>query len=135
MTRLKTASSTSRNTPAPAAVHMRTVRTALPALAAVAAFLAGACSGGKTPGERLWRARCAECHGLDARGNTPRYMGNDRADLTDDNWYAYGGDDAGLEAVLREGVFAQMPANEDLTSTEMRALSGHLRALRGEAAE
>jgi mono/diheme cytochrome c family protein len=111
------------------------VRTALAALTAFAAFLAAACSGGKTPGERLWRARCAECHGLDARGNTPRFMGNDRADLTDDNWYAYGGDDAGLEAVIREGVFAQMPANADLTSTEMRALIGHLRSLRGEAAE
>ena len=130
MTRRKTASSTSRNSRALTAIP------ALAALTAFAAFLAAACSGGgKTPGERLWRARCAECHGLDARGNTPRFMGNDRADLTDDNWYAYGGDDAGLEAVIREGVFAQMPANADLTSTEMRALIGHLRSLRGEAAE
>jgi len=108
----------------------------LAVLAACAAIVAGACmAGGRTPGERIWRSRCAECHGLDARGNTPRFMGNNRADLTDDDWYAYGGDDAGIEAVIREGVFAQMPANPDLTPAEMRELIGHLRSLRSEAAQ
>jgi mono/diheme cytochrome c family protein len=89
----------------------------------------------RTPGEKLWRKKCASCHGIDASGNTPQYMGNDRADLRDDSWYGYGGDDAGIETTIREGVFAKMPANDDLTSAEMRALIGHLRYLRGEAAE
>ena len=85
----------------------------------------------RSPGEKLWRKRCASCHGLDARGNTPGYMGNVNADLTDDSWVA-GGDDGSIENVVREGIFAKMPANDDLTSDEMRALLGHLRVLRGE---
>lgn len=108
-------------------------RQALATLLAAAA-LAGGCALGKTPGERLWRSRCADCHGLDARGNTPGYLSDSRADLSDDQWFAYGGDDAALETVIREGVFARMPANPSLTATEMRDLIHHLRSLRGEVA-
>lgn len=89
----------------------------------------------RSPGEKIWRARCAECHGIDASGNTPRYMGREWADLTDDSWRRYGGDDAALESIIREGVFGEMPASADLSRDEMRALLDHLRKLRGEAAK
>jgi mono/diheme cytochrome c family protein len=82
-------------------------------------------------GEQLWRQRCAECHGLDGAGNTPRYMGDPWADLLDDNW-KYGGDASSIEIVVREGVFARMPANDDLTAEEMRELIDWLYFLRGE---
>lgn len=104
-------------------------------LSVAAVLAAGACGlGSRTPGEKLWRKRCASCHGIDGRGNTPGYMGNVRADLLDEAWYGYGSDDAALETVTREGVFGQMPANDDLTAAEMRDLVGHLRWLRGEEA-
>lgn len=88
----------------------------------------------RTPGEKIWRARCADCHGIDATGNTARYMSDPYADLTDESWRQYGGDGAALESVIRAGVFGSMPANEDLTASEMRDLLAHLRKLRGEAA-
>lgn len=115
---------------------MRIAPFAFAAALAVAAIAATGCDliEHRTPGEKIWRKRCASCHGLDARGNTPRYMGNDRADLSDNSWYSGGGDDGSLETVIREGVFAEMPANDDLTREEMRDLIGHLRVLRGEHA-
>ena len=105
----------------------------LPVALALAATLACDAFPHRTEGEQLWRKRCSSCHGLDARGNTPQYMGNVNADLTDESWVG-GSDDGSIETVIREGVFAQMPANNDLTREQMRALLGHLRLLRGERA-
>ena len=111
----------------------RSVRSAwLPFLAALG-LLASGCEmfEAKDPGERVFRRLCANCHGLDGRGNTVRYMSNDWADLTDNSWKTYG-DDGSLEAVIREGVFSQMPAHDELSREEMRALLDYLRKLRGE---
>jgi mono/diheme cytochrome c family protein len=96
----------------------------------------GACDAfvSRTPGEKIWRQRCAECHGLDGAGNTPRYMGNPYADLLDDGWRT-GGDRYSIENVVREGVFGKMPAAGDLTAEEMRDLLAHLAHLRGETAK
>jgi len=88
----------------------------------------------RDPGEKVYRRHCASCHGLDGRGNTPRYMSEEWADLTDDSWRNYG-DDGTIETVIREGVFAKMPARNELTRDEMRALLRYLRKLRGESAE
>jgi mono/diheme cytochrome c family protein len=82
-------------------------------------------------GEKLWRSRCAECHGIDGAGNTPRFMGNPYADLRDGSW-KYGGDRGSVETIVREGVFGQMPAFDTLTAEEMRALLDYLYQLRGE---
>lgn len=104
---------------------------------AAAAGLALALSGcdlfpWRSEGERLWRQRCAECHGLDGSGNTPRYMGNYKADLLDDTWQR-GGDPGDWAVMIREGLFGEMPPNEDLTPEQVRALTDYLRVLRGEA--
>lgn len=88
----------------------------------------------KDPGERIYRRLCASCHGLDGRGNTARYMSNEWADLTDSSWREYG-DDGSIETVIRQGVFSKMPARDELTREEMRALLGYLRKLRGETNE
>jgi mono/diheme cytochrome c family protein len=106
---------------------------ALLTLSALATLALAACGDlmPRSPGERLWRKRCAECHGLDASGNTPRYMGDPDADLLDDSWKA-GGDRASIEQVVREGVFGEMPANDQLTAEEMRQLIDYLYSLRGE---
>ena len=82
-------------------------------------------------GERLWIQHCANCHGLDGAGNTPRSMGNQYADLIDDNW-SRGGDQVALEESIREGVVGQMPEFEDLSRDEVKELVHYIRELRGE---
>jgi len=115
-------------------VHQAARRAALLLLPALALTAAG-CEvfAPKDPGERIFRRFCSECHGVDGRGNTPRFMGNAWADLADNSWREYG-DDNSLETVIREGVFGKMPARNELTSEEMRALLTYLRKLRGETA-
>ncbi|HSM15351.1 MAG TPA: cytochrome c [Thermoanaerobaculia bacterium] len=86
----------------------------------------------RSEGEKLWRKHCAECHGIDGSGNTPRYMGDAWADLRDDAWRV-GGDRSSIENVVREGVFARMPGyNEKLSSAEIRLIIDYLYQLRGE---
>jgi mono/diheme cytochrome c family protein len=85
----------------------------------------------RSEGEKLWRERCSECHGIDGRGNTPRYMGNYQADLSDDIW-SHGSDPGSWAVTIREGVFGTMPANPDLSREQVAALVQYLRELRGE---
>ncbi len=116
-------------------MHPRQRLLALALLAPALAMLLAACDDWlvRSPGERLWRKHCASCHGLDASGNTPRQMGNPWADLRDDAWKHLGGEDEQIENVIRQGIFGEMPAHDELTREEMRALIAHLRLLRGEA--
>jgi mono/diheme cytochrome c family protein len=86
----------------------------------------------RSEGEKLWRKYCAECHGLTAEGNTPAYMGNPYADLTDNLWKDCGGDDDSIETLIHDGVFAQMPENTTLTHEQRKAVIGYLRVLRHE---
>lgn len=115
---------------------LRALRHAAAVLAAMATLALTGCEmfESKDPGEQVYRRHCASCHGIDGRGNTARYMSNEWADLTDNSWRGYG-DDGSIETVIRDGVFGQMPARDDLSREEMRALLGHLRELRGEAVE
>lgn len=87
----------------------------------------------RSPGEKLWRKHCAECHGLGGAGNTPRYMGKLYADLLDDAWRA-GGDSIAMADVIRGGVFGEMPAFDHLSEQEIRLLVTYIRELRGDAA-
>jgi mono/diheme cytochrome c family protein len=103
-------------------------------LLASSALAAAGCDnlGPRSAGEKIWRERCADCHGIDGAGNTPRYMGDPWADLTDAAWKGYGGDRSGLEASIREGSFPDMPAFDQLSAEEMKALLDHIARLRGE---
>jgi cytochrome c oxidase cbb3-type subunit 3 len=85
----------------------------------------------RTPGEKLYRKLCAECHGLDGAGNTPRGMGNPNNDLIDEFW-KYGGDAGSMENIIRQGVFGEMPAHDELTDQEVRQIVDHVLKLRGE---
>ena len=85
----------------------------------------------RSEGEKLWRERCSECHGIGGDGNTPQYMGNSAADLTDDSW-EHGADPGSWAVTIREGVFGNMPANPDLSREQVAALVDYLRQLRGE---
>lgn len=85
----------------------------------------------RSEGEKLWRKRCADCHGLNAAGNTVQYMGNPYADLTDNNW-KYGGDRTSLMSSIRGGVFAHPNELKQLTDAEVASVIDYLRELRGE---
>jgi mono/diheme cytochrome c family protein len=86
----------------------------------------------RSEGEKLWRNLCAECHGVDGSGNTPRYMGEPFADLRDGTWRG-DSDRATLETIVREGVFGRMPAHDELSTAQMRTLLDYLYKLRGES--
>jgi mono/diheme cytochrome c family protein len=85
----------------------------------------------RSEGEKLWRGHCAKCHGINAAGNTPGYMSELYADLTDDVWHA-GDNDGAMQAVIERGVFGKMPGFPQLTPQQVRALVDHIRVLRGE---
>jgi mono/diheme cytochrome c family protein len=85
----------------------------------------------RSEGEKLWRDRCAQCHGIDGKGNTPQYMGNYNADLTDNHW-SHGAEPGSWGVVIRQGVFGDMPANPDLSRQQVQALVDYIRVLRGE---
>jgi mono/diheme cytochrome c family protein len=84
----------------------------------------------RSPGEKVWRKHCAECHGIDGAGNTPGYMGETYADLKDGLWRA-GGNDGAWESVITSGVFGKMPPTQ-LTPGELRAVVAYIHELRGE---
>lgn len=85
----------------------------------------------RSPGEKLYRKLCSDCHGLDGAGNTVQGMGNPNNDLTDPFW-KYGGDPGSMEAVVRDGVFAQMPAHPELSGEQIKSIVDHVLKLRGE---
>ena len=86
----------------------------------------------RAPGEKLYRKLCADCHGLDGAGNTPRGMGNPNNDLTDPFW-KYGGDAGSIENIIRTGVFGEMPAHDELTDEQVRQVVDYVLKLRGES--
>ena len=78
------------------------------------------CSPSAREGEQLVaRPLLASATASTARGNTPQYMGNYKADLATTPG-SRGGDPGAWEVVIREGVFGTMPANPDLTREQVR---------------
>lgn len=110
------------------------------ALLACLAVLAGALLGGcgklfphRAPGEQLYSDNCADCHGLDGRGNTVREMGQPFADLTTEA-SKFGTDDASIANAIREGSFGLMPGfQQKLNDQQIQALVAYLRVLRQRA--
>jgi len=87
----------------------------------------------RLPGEQLYVDNCADCHGVDGRGNTAREMGQPYADLTGEVW-KFGGDDSSMANVIREGSFGLMPGfQEKLSDEQVRALVGYIKVLRRKA--
>jgi mono/diheme cytochrome c family protein len=80
-----------------------------------------------SPGERLFRDNCANCHGRGGTG-TLAYSGNDYIDLTDDTWKD-GGSEYAIGNTIRNGVFGQMPPNPQLTDQEVKELTEYVLSL------
>ena len=79
----------------------------------------------REPGERMYRRLCADCHGLDGRGNTALSMGKDFANLID-GVSKYGVEPGSMENLVRDGVFAEMPAHPELTPLQVRQIVDHV---------
>lgn len=107
---------------------MRAVILLLPAL------VLGGCDTlvpGRSPGEKLYRKHCGDCHGLDAAGHTVRAMGHPYANLRDDMW-KHGGDAPGMERTIREQLVFPHPSFSRVGDEELRQIVDHVLALRGE---
>ena len=85
----------------------------------------------RSQGEKVWRKHCAQCHGINASGDTPGFMGEQYADLRDDVWRS-GSSDVAMESAIKDGVFGKMPGFPQLTREEVRAVIDHIHVLRGE---
>lgn len=85
----------------------------------------------RSPGEKLWRDNCAKCHGADGSGNTPAYMGNSAADLTDDYW-KHGGAPEDIANTIRDGVFGEMPPNKGFSEQDVKLLTKYVLSLHRE---
>lgn len=85
----------------------------------------------RSPGETLFRKHCASCHGVNAEGHTVRYMGNENADLTDNNW-EHGGDANSIEDVIESDLVSEHPSFDKLSSQDIRQIVDHLLSIRGE---
>ena len=86
----------------------------------------------RSQGEKLYRKHCADCHGVDGSGNTISYMGNQYADLLDDSW-RHGSDAGSIHSVLRQELVFRHPSYDDLSDEQIRQITKHVLALRGES--
>jgi mono/diheme cytochrome c family protein len=87
----------------------------------------------KSAGEQLYRKNCADCHGLDGKGHTIRYMGNPNANLTDFHWKYGGGDSVAIQNVMLQGLVERHPSSlKRLQPNEVKQIAGWVLKLRGE---
>ena len=82
---------------------------------------------GKPPaireGEKIFDARCADCHGGDA-------MGQSGPDLTDDKWI-YGGSDADMFETVANGRKGGMPSwRSELAKDDIWKVIAYIRSLK-----
>jgi len=85
----------------------------------------------RTPGEKLYRKHCADCHGADGSGHTVQSMGDPNANLLDNRW-RHAGDASSMETVIREGLVFEHPTFDKLDHEEIRQIVDHVLSLRGE---
>lgn len=93
---------------------------------ALAAALSAACAEPKDPGERVWKRKCAACHGSDGAGRTRFAENRPWADLTDGRWRHGPGRDALRKLVAEGDPSSTMPPFEGtLTPAEIDAAVDH----------
>jgi mono/diheme cytochrome c family protein len=85
------------------------------------------CSGDADPGTRVWRKKCAACHGSDGRGRTRFAEGRPYADLTDGRW-RHGPDRAAVLRLVADGDPASTmpPFRGRLSGAELEAVVDHV---------
>ncbi len=93
------------------------------------ALLPAAC-GPSDPGTRLFRRKCAGCHGPDGRGRTKYADGHPYVDLTDEKW-KHGGDLESIRRLIANGdPKSPMPPYEGrLSPEEIDAVARYVQGL------
>lgn len=85
--------------------------------------------------ERLWKAKCASCHGADGKGQTEQGKKNHAEDMTSKEWQKARTDADMKKAILegfkrnKNGVDQKMEALKDGTSEQGDALVAMIRAM------
>ena len=86
--------------------------------------------------ERLWKSKCASCHGPDGKGETEKGKKMKVADYTSKDWQAKFKDDELKKAITEgikkeeDGVKKEMdPFKDELKPAEIDALVKHIRGL------
>ena len=105
---------------------MYTLRIIPVALLLTAAGLSG-CAGDADPGTRVWRKKCAACHGADGKGRTRFAEGRPWADLTDGRW-RHGPDREAIRRLVTDGdpKSTMPPFAGRLTPAEIDAVVDHV---------
>lgn len=86
--------------------------------------------------ERLWKAKCAACHGADGKAQTDQGQKMGVADYTSPAWQK-AHPDAELKQAIHDGVDTvqdgkkqQMDGYKDLSGEQVDALVAHIRSLK-----
>ena len=92
-------------------------------VALIAAGASSGCTADPDPAARVWKRRCAACHGPDGAGRTRFAQGRPWADLTDGKW-RHGPDRDALRRLVAEGdpSSAMPPFAGTLTPEEIDAI-------------
>jgi mono/diheme cytochrome c family protein len=84
---------------------------------------------------RLWKAKCASCHGEDGKANTEQGKKAGTSDVTTAEWQKKFSDDQ-IKAVTQKGIKekrngkdVEMPDFKDLQPAQLDALVKHIRSL------
>ena len=85
----------------------------------------------RSPGEKLYRKHCADCHGIDGAGHTIRTMGDSHSNLIDDLW-RHAGDPSGIENVIQNQMVFEHPTFGKLERQDIKQIVDHILRLRGE---
>lgn len=112
-------------------------RTWLIALAAAALPFAASHAEADKKTERLWKAKCATCHGADGKGQTDQGQKMGMADLTTAEWQKSLTDDqvkktiaTGLKRVKGGKAQEMDPFSEKLEVAQIDSLVGYIRTLK-----
>lgn len=96
--------------------------------------LASAAADKKT--ERLWKSKCASCHGADGKGDTEKGAEMGIADVTTAAWQKQFTDDQIKDVIAKglkrekNGKQQEMKPLADLTPEQVTALVGYVRSLK-----
>jgi mono/diheme cytochrome c family protein len=84
---------------------------------------------------RLWKAKCASCHGDDGKANTEQGKKSGTSDITTAEWQKKFSDDQ-IKAATQKGIKekrnakdVEMPDFKDLRPEQLDALVKHIRSL------
>ncbi len=85
----------------------------------------------KSPsGEKIYKTKCASCHGADGKGDTKAGKVTQTPDLTKTPW-KHGSSQADVEKIIREGSKKMLKSEGKLDNSQITAVAKYVRKLVG----